>query len=95
MQIKSWWELKDKEKITIKSFLGAQNRGWWFTQGFLLFILVSAELTSTSSTLLRVVFIFGITMQLILFIRSKLYWPILRQCIDWEKLHKLLQESKL
>ncbi|MES9884936.1 MAG: hypothetical protein ABW185_29180 [Sedimenticola sp.] len=94
MQLISFQQFKDTEIITIKSFLGIQNKAWWFLQVFLIIILVTSELTNTSGIVLRTIFAFGIIMQLMIFARAKLYWPILRQCIDWEKVNRILQESK-
>ena len=93
MQLESWKRIKDKENISVSAFLSAQPKPWWIMTTVLVLIWLASELTNTSDIFIRAYGIGSILFTVILYIRTKLYWPITRHCIDWEKVDELLRNK--
>ncbi len=91
MQLESWKRIKDKENISVSAFLRAQPKTWWVTVTIVMGIWFISELTNTSSVLIRAFGIGSILFTVMLYIRVKLYWPITRHCVNWEKVDELLR----
>ncbi|WP_316369420.1 hypothetical protein [Candidatus Thiodiazotropha sp. CDECU1] len=93
MQLESWKRIKDKEKLSLSAFLSAQPKTWWVMFVIVFGIWLVSELTNTSSVILRAFGIGSILFTVMLYIRVKLYWPITRHCINWEKVDELLRNK--
>jgi uncharacterized protein YjeT (DUF2065 family) len=93
VQLESWKRIKDKENISVSEFLIAQPKTWWVMGTILIIIWLVSELTNTSDVFLRAFGIGSILFTVMLYIRAKLYWPITRHCINWEKVDELLKNK--
>ena len=94
MQLESWSRLRDTKELTFREFLKSQPKAWWLGLLLLLGIWLVSEVTGTSNIVLRAITIMGVTFPLLIYVRAKLYWPVLRKCIDWRAVETLLEETK-
>ena len=92
-QLKFWIALRDIEVVTVTDFLRAQPR--WIP--WLWFALVAcwgfAEILGLSSLPLRLFAFAGFYFVVVLFFRTRAYWPIQRQVLDWEKIDRIVRNS--
>mgnify|MGYP003154312024 CR=1 FL=1 len=91
-QVRAWLKLRDVEKITVHDFIDAQPNWipWlWIviTVGWLV-----AELLGYSSLLLRLFAFAGIYFTVMLYFRTRAYWPLQRQALDWSKVEEMAKE---
>ncbi len=91
IQLESWLRLRANEASSLSEFVKAQPPIWWIS-GLALFVLWGfAEWIGWSSFALRALVVAGVFTNFTLFLRFKLYWPLMAQCMDWAKVEQLLK----
>jgi hypothetical protein len=93
LQLQSWKRLQNSDNLTFKEFIKSQPQIWWVCMIVVISIWLISELTGFSDTILRAMNIGGILFFVMLYFRARIYWPISRQCINWERVDSLLDNK--
>jgi hypothetical protein len=93
LQLQSWKRLQNSDSLTFKEFIKSQPQIWWVCMIVVITIWLISELTGYSDTILRAMNIGGILFFVMLYVRARIYWPISRRCINWERVETLLDNK--
>ena len=90
---RAWLQWRHTDNVSIRLFLSAQPKIWKVSHILGVLLLVFAELFGVSSWLLRVLIAVNLFNGIMIYVRTRIYWPITRANLDWKKVEKVVEED--